>query len=266
MTTLWLDGRLVDENDPAVARLVQQSSESTASCYTTARVTAGRAHHPDHHARRLQRDAKAIGLGAFDPSLVFRAFEDLGRAAFADGSGIVRIEALSRARSAGTSLLATARAIGPESNRWTAITAPMSHHGPSSLSGAKLTHQKVYEEARAASTNAGADEALLYDGNGHLVEGASTNLLIVNRAGTLATPDLALGAIAGIALDIISECTAELSIATLDKGDIADARELIAVNAVRGAVSIVQLDGREIGSGTPGPWAERLDALLADTH
>lgn len=265
VTTLWLDSRLIDANDPAAIRLADLTRTSEPGCYTTARVTAGRALYGDHHARRLQRDAKAIGLDAFDPLLVFRAFEELGGAVFGDESGIVRIEALKGSHGAGVSLLATTRPIGPESKTWSAISAPVSHHGPRSHAGAKLTHQKVYEEARAASSKLAVDEALLFDGNGHLVEGARTNLLIVDRAGTLATPDLALGAVAGIALEILSGCCAALEVGTFDKSDVADAGELIAINAVRGAVSIVELDGRCIGGGAPGPWAARIASLLADT-
>lgn len=275
MTIQWLDGRLVDESDPAVMALTARSSSaesvegdtSAISCYTTARVTAGRALHPDRHAQRLLRDAKAVGVGgtpgSFDPFLVFRAFEELGKAVFAEGSGIVRIEALASASGTGMSLLATARPIGQETDTWSAIIAPISHHGPSPLAGAKLTGQKVYEDARAASAAAGVDEALLFDANGSLVEGARTNLLIVDRRGSLATPDLALGGVAGIALEIIAESTPELEARKLSASDVADARELIAVNAVRGACSIVRLGGREIGDGKPGPWAERLNLLLA---
>lgn len=264
--THWLDGRLTDESDPDVAALAERSSTAEPSCYTTARVTAGRALHPDHHARRLQRDVKTLGLDPFDPFLVFRAFEELGRAVFADGIGIVRIEAQKRIGRMGVSLLATTRPIGPENKSWTAITAPMTHHGPGALLGVKLTHQKVYADARAASQASAVDEALLFDANGHLVEGAHTNLLIVDRSGSLATPDLALGAVAGIALEIIHERVAELRVATLDKSSVAKANELIAVNAVRGARPIVELDGRAIGSGAPGPMAERLDSLLAEVH
>jgi branched-subunit amino acid aminotransferase/4-amino-4-deoxychorismate lyase len=265
VTTQWRDGRLIDEKDSAAVRPADSIRASEPSCYTSARVTAGRAHHGDHHARRLQRDANAIGLGPFDPLLVFRAFEELGGAVFGDESGIVRIEAQRSAHGAGVSLLATTRPLGPESDSWSAITSPIGHHGPSVHSGAKLTQQKAYEEARAASRKSAVDEALLFDGSGHLVEGARSNLLIVDRAGTLATPDLALGAVAGIALEILSACVAELGVATFDKSDVINARELIAVNAVRGAISITELDGRNIGGGASGPWAKRLHRLLADT-
>jgi branched-subunit amino acid aminotransferase/4-amino-4-deoxychorismate lyase len=263
LATLWLDGRLIDDTHPMLATLGQPSGTGELSCYTTAKVTAGRALHPDYHARRLQRDAKSIGLDAFDPFLVFRAFEELGRAVFANAVGVVRIEALARVRSPGVSLLATSRPIGTERDSWSAITAPMTHPGPTLHAGAKLTGRKVFDEARTASNKAGVDEALLFDENKQLVEGARTNLLIVDRLGNLIVPDPALGAVAGIALEMITERVPELEIATPGPSVLADARELIAVNAVRGARSIILLDGRDIGDGSPGPWGRRLDALLS---
>ncbi len=263
-TLQWLDGRLVDEDDPALASSADAGDTSAPSCYTSARVTAGRARYPDHHARRLQRDARAIGLGEFDPSLVVQACRDLGRAVFADRTGIVRIEA--RRGGEGLSLHATARQIGVERDRWSAVTAPIVHHGPRTFAGAKLMHCGLYEEARAIAANAGVDETLLFDKAGRLVEGARTNLLIVDALGRLTSPDLALGAVAGVALEIVSEGAPELTIAAIHAGDVANARELIALNAVRGARPITQLDGRPVGTGGPGPWVERLDELLSDSQ
>ena len=41
------------------------------------------------------------------------------------------------------------------------------------------------------------------------------------------------------------------------------ARELVAVNAVRGARPITELDGRPVGNGRPGPLARQLALTLA---
>jgi branched-subunit amino acid aminotransferase/4-amino-4-deoxychorismate lyase len=44
---------------------------------------------------------------------------------------------------------------------------------------------------------------------------------------------------------------------------LADAREIVATNAVRGARPITRLDGRRVGDGRAGPWSARLAAALA---
>lgn len=257
---------MIDANDPALAASARPAHADSLSCYTTARVTAGRALHAEHHLRRLQRDSRVLGLGEFDPPLISRAWEELGRAVFGGGSGIVRIEARRSAERGRASLHATTRPIGVENDMWSALTAPSAHCGPLGhrARGAKIMHDPLYEEARAFSADAGIDEALLFDTAGLLVEGARTNLLIVSADGILASPDLALGAVAGIALEIVSRRVPDLTVAKIRPADVANAREVIGLNAVRGARPITRIDGREIGGSEPGPWARRLDSLLSD--
>ncbi len=40
------------------------------------------------------------------------------------------------------------------------------------------------------------------------------------------------------------------------------AQEIIAVNAVRGARPVVELDGAPVADGRPGPWSERFAEAL----
>ena len=95
------------------------------------------------------------------------------------------------------------------------------------------------------------------------MEGARSNLLIVTANGELVTPDLKLGAVAGIGVQITRERVPELAPTTLDRSALERARELIAVNGVRIACPVVTVDGRPVGDGSPGPWAKRLQELLA---
>ena len=109
------------------------------------------------------------------------------------------------------------------------------------------------------------DEAILIDSARHLVEGARTNLFCVLTDGTLATPPIDSGAVAGIARAVCLERIPEISERLVSIGDLERGRELIAVNAVRGAKPITALDGKPVGKGAPGPWSERLaDALASD--
>ena len=82
-------------------------------------------------------------------------------------------------------------------------------------------------------------------------------------SGRLSTPDLSLGAVAGVAREILREQVPELETATIRRDQLTRAREIIAVNAVRGAAAIVSLDAANVADGEPGPWAARLGAMLA---
>ncbi len=124
----------------------------------------------------------------------------------------------------------------------------------------RLTLALAAEDAR----NAGVDEAVLLDSSGHLVEGARSNLFVASRDGSLRTPPIASGAVAGIARAVAIERIAEIDESEISRAELLAAAELIAVNAARGARAITRLDGCVVGDGEPGPWFERLARALAD--
>jgi branched-subunit amino acid aminotransferase/4-amino-4-deoxychorismate lyase len=225
-------------------------------------VIDGRARFAGHHVRRLTRDARALGIGDASPESVYAAFEELGHAEFGTGAGIVRVQAV-RDESHGLQLVGIPRELGEEPDTWRAVSAPFPHMGPQARGGAKVSHQAVYDRARAFSDEQGVDEALLFDAQGWLVEGARTNLVIVTRDEELAGPYLRLGAVAGITRQILHERVDVLVEREIDAKAVAECSELIAVNAVRGACPITSLDGVAVGPGSAGPWSERLNETLS---
>ncbi len=81
--------------------------------------------------------------------------------------------------------------------------------------------------------------------------------------GALLTPAAARGGVPASRSRCCGEALPELAEATLTRSDLARARELIAVNAVRGAKPIARLDGTALGTTpAPGPVCERLAAIL----
>jgi branched-subunit amino acid aminotransferase/4-amino-4-deoxychorismate lyase len=229
------------------------------ACYTTGRFRAGRILLGDAVVARLVRDARALGLGELDPEHCRGELLALGQASFgADGEGIVRLEA----RPGGV-LVGAARPLGPEPARWRAITAPVLHPGPGPAPGAKRAALPALARAREAAEGAGADEALLFDEAGRLVEGARTNLAVALVDGRFVMPPLARGAVRGVALEAALAAGVKLEERDLGRGQLSGVRELVALNAVRGARPIVALDGRRLGDGAPGPLHAALAAALA---
>jgi branched-subunit amino acid aminotransferase/4-amino-4-deoxychorismate lyase len=231
-------------------------------CYTTARVVRGEIRHLDRHVARIARDAALLGLGVLDPGACRRALRAEARRRFEDREGAVRLEV--RAGLEGSpQILATARELGSEPASWRAVVSREHHPGRSPWSAAKTDARAVYERAGAEATAAGADEAVLVDAAGFVVEGTRSNLIAVLGSGALVTPPLARGAQAGVGRAILIEHTAELAEADVALAALAEARELIAVNALRGPRPIVSVAGRPIGTGFPGPWWQRLAAIFA---
>ena len=237
---------------------------SRAGCFTTARATGGRLWQARRHADRLVRDAQLLGLGELDRDTCLRALVELA-AGTRDGSRtVVRLE-VRRDDDGPLRLVGSRRAWGDDPPVWRAVTSPLAHPGPTPTSRAKSTERAAYLAALDAARAAGADDALLFDGAGFLVEGARTHLIVAGADGSLRTPPLARGGVAGIARAVLLDREPALRESDLSAADVAAARELIAVNAVRGARAITHLDGRPIGGARPGPWSQRLArALEAD--
>jgi len=238
--------------------------QAPSGCYTTARVMRGAVLHRERHVARIVRDAALLELGALPAQAARDALVALAQRAFPDGEGVIRLEARAAPAGGAPQLLETTRALGPEPPAWLAVLAPEPHPGPSPWSAAKTSARTAYERALAAAQAAAADEAMLADAEGFLVEGARTNLVVVLASGALATPPLARGGQAGIGRAILLERTPGLAEADVALAELAGARELIAVNAVRGPRPVVALDGRPIGSGAPGPWAAALARAFAE--
>jgi len=232
-----------------------------AGCFTTTRATGGRVWQARRHAERLIRDARLLGLGELDSVACLAALAEWA-ATTSDGSrAIVRIE-VRRDENGAPALIGSRRAWGDDPPVWRAATAPLAHPGPTPTSHIKSTDRSFYAAALDAARAAGGDDALLFDAAGFLVEGARTNLVVVHADGSLRTPPLARGGVAGIAREVLVAQLPELLEADSSAADVSAARELIAINAVRGARRVTHLDDRPIGCASAGPWSQQLARLL----
>jgi len=229
--------------------------------YTTARVTGGRVERAERHAARLCRDAARLGLPQPRRIEVEALLIRSARSAFGAGDGILRIE-WSRVGDASPELMAIPRALGPEPDRWRAGISKATHPGPGQRHNTKHVNVAAYDLARAEVDQSQFDEVLLFDSDGLLVEGGRSNFILVTSSGRLVTPALELGAVEGLGLTIVLENRPEIHFAKLTQKDIASAQELMSVNSVRGVVPIVELDGRPVADGQPGPWSRRLRNLF----
>jgi branched-chain amino acid aminotransferase len=231
-------------------------------CYTTTRATGGRVWQARRHARRLVRDALLLDLGRLDFEACLHALEALGEPTRDGSTAIVRLTVERHGRE--LRLVPSQRAWGDDPPTWRAAIATHAHPGASASSQAKTTARALYEKALAAAQAAGAQDALLFDRAGYLVEGARTNVVVVRADGALVTPPLSRGCVAGIAREVLFDAVPELLEDDVAVGELALARELIAINAVRGARAITHLDDTAIGDAQAGPWCARLAAALQD--
>jgi branched-subunit amino acid aminotransferase/4-amino-4-deoxychorismate lyase len=244
-----------------VVRADDSSFAEGRGAYSSARVEGGRVRFLERHVARLVRAAAALRLPALDPDLARRGFRELAAAAFGDAPGVVRLQISSDGTGA-LRLVGVPRPLGPEPSAWRAVVIPLWQAGPGAAPGVKTTGRLELALARDAAASAGVDEALLVDAAGHLREGTRSNVVVVGPSGAAATPPVSLGIVAGIAREVALERVSGIEEREIPADELRAAREIVAVNAVRGAKPIVGLDGAPVGAGRPGPWAQRLAAAL----
>ncbi len=114
--------------------------------------------------------------------------------------------------------------------------------------------------------SAGADEALMLDSAGYVMEGTGENIFVI-RDGAVYTPDLT-SALEGITRDtvirLIAESGLELREKRITRDEIYVADEVFFTGTAAEVTPVRELDGRQIGSGTRGPVTQMLQAKYFD--
>lgn len=111
----------------------------------------------------------------------------------------------------------------------------------------------------------GAEEALMQNQAGELVECSQSNFFLVRNREIL-TPPLSAGLLPGITREFVLELAADIGIRAsetrLIPEDLASAEEAFLTGTTREVTPIVSVDGRPIGTGRPGPVTQTLLAAF----
>jgi branched-chain amino acid aminotransferase len=132
-----------------------------------------------------------------------------------------------------------------------------------SAEGAKVSNYLANLLALREAKARGAHEALIVDSQGHVVEGASSNVFVV-LGGRIATPPETAGILAGITRARILAAAVDLGMTVVERdipvADLLGADEVFITSSIRELLPVVRVDDRPIASGTPGPVARALHA------
>ncbi|MBI1953635.1 MAG: branched-chain-amino-acid transaminase [Candidatus Omnitrophica bacterium] len=115
--------------------------------------------------------------------------------------------------------------------------------------------------AKIEAINAGAEEALMLSAHGYVAECTGENLFIV-RHGTLLTPPAHAGILKGITRGCVIQLAVKAKIPAreemLTRHDLYNAQECFLTGTAAEIAPVVQIDGRRIGAGSPGPVTLKL--------
>jgi D-alanine transaminase len=116
---------------------------------------------------------------------------------------------------------------------------------------------------RQQAVDAGCAETVMLR-DGFLTEGAASNIFVVKDGVLLAPPPSNL-MLTGITYDVVLELAAANDIPhavrAISEAEVRGADELWMTSSTREIMAIVMLDGAPVGTGVPGPLAQRMDGL-----
>jgi branched-chain amino acid aminotransferase len=119
--------------------------------------------------------------------------------------------------------------------------------------------------AKIEANLAGAGEAIMYNHLGYVAEASGDNIFIVKN-GALIAPPVEAGSLDGITRQIVMKLARKDGIETVEKNltrfDLYVADEMFLTGTAAEVIGVVEMDGRAIGNGMPGPMTRRLRKLF----
>ena len=116
--------------------------------------------------------------------------------------------------------------------------------------------------ARQAGAEAGCREVWLYDAQGHVTEGSSSNAYIVDRSGRLVTHPSGPEILAGVTRAVVLELARGLGIEVVERPftvtEAAESREAFLTSTSSLVLPVTAIDGRTVANGMPGSITTRL--------
>lgn len=121
--------------------------------------------------------------------------------------------------------------------------------------------------AKQEATRAGYDEAILLNESGSISEGSGMNIFLVSQ-GVVYTPSVSSGILEGITrntvIELLEREDVEVRDGDLARGSLYMADEIFLTGTAAEVTPIRAIDGRQIGSGEPGPITRKTQAMYAD--
>ncbi len=257
--------------DRAMIHVEDRGFQFGDAVYEVVRTYAGKPFATEEHLARLFRSLDAIELRhRFAPGeLKTLIAEAVQRAGFSEAVVYIQITRGHAPRHRGfpsdavPTLVMTVRELVPLSrdvreNGLTVITLPDNRWARCDIkSVALLANILAYHAAK----DAGAHDAIFVDADGAVTEATAGNVFVLG-AGQLRTPPKSPKILAGVTREKILQAAGAIGLGVaeerLAKADLLKAEEVFLTSTTAEVVPVVSVDGKPVGTGRPGPVAQRI--------
>jgi len=268
---IWINGRLC-RGEEATLSLFDRGARDGEGLFETIRIYGGHPFAWQHHMERLVLSAAVLGFPVPASPVALRSAVDEVLEAGGLGDAVARVtvtRGIAGGRPTRTGAWVEAEPLaarlwrGTRSGASTVIVSRRPFQ-PGPLGAHKTTSRLAYHLAREEARVERADEALLVDPDGQVLEGAVSNVFAV-AGGEILPPPLAMGILPGITRALVFLLGASLGLPVRERAltvaDLQASDEVFLTNSVQEIIPVATLGGRPIAGG---PVAGRLLAAYRD--
>jgi branched-chain amino acid aminotransferase len=271
---IWLDGKLVDREDAKIS-VFDHGLLYGDGVFEGIRVYSSRIFELNAHIKRLYESAKAIRLtiSLSQSELAFAVEETVKANSITDG--YIRL-AVTRGigtlglnpficKNSSIFIIADHIQLYPEElyeKGMKIISATTVRNHPLAIPPqAKTMNYLNNILAKIEALDNDVPEAIMYNHEGYVAEASGDNVLIV-KDGVIYTPPAEAGALPGITRNIVIKLAKENNLQVVEKNltrfDLYVCDEFFLTGTAAEVIGIVEVDGRIIGDGKPGPITSLL--------
>jgi len=271
---IWVNDGLVDESEAKVS-VFDHGLLYGDGVFEGIRVYSGKVFEPRAHIERLYQSASAIRLqipvdaetlmGYMDTTVRANSIEDgYVRLVVTRGVGTLGLNPLICKRPQVIIIAATIQLYPPElyENGLRVVSANTVRNHPLSISPQiKSLNYLNNILAKLEALDRDMLEAIMYNHQGYVAEATGDNVFVV-RGHKVISPPISAGSLPGITRTIVMRLARqsgyEVTEANLTRHDLYVADEIFLSGTAAEVIGVVEVDGRKIGSGRPGPVTRDL--------
>jgi len=266
---IWINGKLVDQEDAKIT-VFDHGLLYGDGVFEGIRVYKGRVFELDSHIKRLYESAKSIRLViSINQSELTRAVKETVEAN-SISDGYIRLVVTRGVGTLGLNpfvcknscifIIADSIQLYPEElyeKGMKIISATTVRNHPLAIPPqAKSLNYLNNILAKIEALDNDVPEAIIYNHQGYVAEASGDNVLIV-KDGVIYTPPAEAGALPGITQSVVIELAKKENIQVIEKNltrfDLYVCDEFFLTGTAAEVIGIVDVDGRIVGDGKPGP-------------